>query len=384
MYILFVLLFFSDALISYVSSSPFTFARTILRDKQSSRVRLFNPAIALANHRFDAKDIHFISSYRRVTMGQYTIAAGDSFSSVAGKLGTTTQAIATLNPGTVPTNLQIGQIISVPGERSRRRQQYEAASATQCQATYIVQAGDTFYSVALICGSTIAQVEALNPGVNPSTLQVGQAINVPTPLGSIPPCSPPSQQCGSGVQSVGGTFVTYFGSASSFPNPNLWASYNTLWGTNSKLMQYNDSPDEVQIIGNAILSVAQASGVDARAILCLVMQESGGNLRVSSTSSWEGVHNTGIMQAHNGVSFNQYNPVGSIQQMIVDGTMGTSSGDGLLQCLQHQGNYYAAFREYNSGRNGVNLQNLNDGMGATGNYVNDMANRLMGHIWDGM
>jgi len=112
------------------------------------------------------------------------------------------------------------------------------------------------------------------------------------------------------------------------------------------------------------------------------MQESGGNVRVRSTASWQGIVNTGIMQAHNGVTFDPDNPEGSIWQMINDGTMGTTSRDGMKQCLDHRGgNYYLAFREYNSGASGVNLQHLGDGMGATGPYVEKIANRLMGHVW---
>ena len=82
------------------------------------------------------------------------------------------------------------------------------------------------------------------------------------------------------------------------------------------------------------------------------------------------------MQSHNGVEFNPNDEQGSILQMIRDGTEGTPFGDGLKQTLAKQGNYYAAFREYNSGS--VDPNNLSNGLGATNSYVSDMANRLMG------
>ena len=120
-------------------------------------------------------------------------------------------------------------------------------------------------------------------------------------------------------------------------------------------MRYQDKYDEIRTTGEAIQTAAQDSGVDARAILCIIMQESGGNVRVGNTSCWQGVVNTGIVQTHDGARFNPGNPEGSIRQMVVDGTIGTSSGDGLKQCLEHRGwNYYVAFREYNSGALGVN------------------------------
>jgi hypothetical protein len=67
--------------------------------------------------------------------------------------------------------------------------------------------------------------------------------------------------------------------------------------------------------------------------------------------------------------------------MIVDGTQGTSSGDGLVQCLNQFGNHFEAARCYNSGSLGVTKSDLNNGGVATASYVNDVANRLMGWVW---
>ncbi|KAI4150595.1 MAG: hypothetical protein L6R39_002243 [Caloplaca ligustica] len=145
-------------------------------------------------------------------------------------------------------------------------------------------------------------------------------------------------------------------------------------------MKFNSSDQEVEFIHQAIEKVSAESGIDVRAILCIIVQESGGNVRVGSTNN--GVHNPGLMQSHNGVSFNPADPQGSILQMVRDGTEGTSSGDGLKQLVARYGNYYEAFRGYNSGS--VNKNDLNDPVGATGDYVQKAANRLMGHVWPGM
>jgi hypothetical protein len=145
-------------------------------------------------------------------------------------------------------------------------------------------------------------------------------------------------------------------------------------------MKFNDSDSEIALIKKSIEQVARESGVDVRVILCIIMQESGGNVRVGTTNN--GVRNPGIMQSHNGAEFNSGDPAGSILQMVRDGTEGTKDGDGLKQTFQHQGNWYAAFREYNSGS--VNQADMNDAQGATAHYVRDAANRLMGHVWDGM
>lgn len=237
--------------------------------------------------------------------------------------------------------------------------------------SYTIKSGDTFWSIAQAHGTSVGAIEAANPGVNPSSLQVGQVIHLPGGGNNSPSHDGPS---------VGGGYVPYSGPASNFPNPNSWASYETLWSQNSSLMALNDSPSEVSFIKAAIEKVAPESGIDRRVILCIIMQESGGNVRVGTTNN--GVGNPGIMQSHAGVAFNPGNPQGSILQMVRDGTEGTSSGDGLKQLYARYHNYYEAFRGYNSGS--VNQNDLNDPVGATGTYVQSVANRLMGHKWPGM
>ncbi|KAL8665981.1 MAG: hypothetical protein Q9168_007581 [Polycauliona sp. 1 TL-2023] len=256
---------------------------------------------------------------------------------------------------------------------------------------YTIQSGDTFWAIAHKLGISVDALQAANPGVSPTSLQVGQTINLPggdnggnnNNGGGSPPA--PTGGNGSIVGATGGSngggdFVAYSGPASAFPNPSEWASYSALWTQNARLMGFNSSPSEIDLIHHAIETVSASSGVDVRAILCIIVQESGGNVRVGSTDN--GVHNPGLMQSHNGVSFNPADPAGSILQMVRDGTEGTRDGDGLKQLLARYGNYYEAFRGYNSGS--VNKSNLNDPVGATGDYVQKAANRLMGHTWQGM
>lgn len=51
-----------------------------------------------------------------------------------------------------------------------------------------VEAGDTLYLIALRMGTTVAELERLNPGVNPYNLQIGQVL-----------CLPAEQPCPSGI-----------------------------------------------------------------------------------------------------------------------------------------------------------------------------------------
>jgi LysM repeat protein len=294
-----------------------------------------------------------------ILLSQYSIVSGDTLSTVADRLGLDLNAILNVNPGIKPEDLEVGQVINLPSKKGG----------------IVFNLGD----VASVLGVSISALQALNNGIS-QDLTVGEVINAPA--SSSPPTTPPPESIpgSTGGTNGGGGFVEYGGPASHFPDPSQWQRYSLLWKSNSGLMKFNDSESEIALIKSSIETVARESGVDVRVILCIVMQESGGNVRVGTTDN--GVRNPGIMQSHNGVSFDSNNPAGSILQMVRDGTTGTRDGDGLKQCFQHQGNWYAAFREYNSGQ--VNKNDLNDPVGATPGYVKDAANRLMGHIWDGM
>lgn len=113
--------------------------------------------------------------------------------------------------------------------------------------------------------------------------------------------------------------------------------------------------------------------------------------------------NPGLMQSHAGSSFvgnsaSADEQKASIIQMIVDGTQGTSAGDGLVQLINQYGNIYEvkapvprlrlchivlticsqAARGYNSGS--IDERNLNNPIGATASYVCDIANRVTGWV----
>jgi LysM repeat protein len=57
---------------------------------------------------------------------------------------------------------------------------------------YVIQQGDTFWSIAKELGGITAEdIAKANPGVNPATLQIGQAINIPGASQSAPAAPPP-------------------------------------------------------------------------------------------------------------------------------------------------------------------------------------------------
>lgn len=188
------------------------------------------------------------------------------------------------------------------------------------------------------------------------------------------------------------------GSASNgWPAQSAWAPYDALWAANLPLVTQscgwhnwgtNNSPAETAALDRAIRGEAAQSGVDARFILAIVMQESGGCVRAPTTNN--GVVNPGLMQSHNGLASCAGRtpcPDADIGAMVADGTRGTPSGDGLQQTLARARgaiggspddarNFYTAARMYNSGS--VDYGNLNNGLGSTPCYASDVANRLTG------
>ena len=105
----------------------------------------------------------------------YTIRAGDTFFRLAQRFGTTVAAIQAANPGVDPNNLQIGQVICIPTRPA-------PGPTPTCPNgfLYTIQAGDTFFRLAQRFGTTVAAIQAANPGVDPNNLQIGQVICIPT------------------------------------------------------------------------------------------------------------------------------------------------------------------------------------------------------------
>jgi LysM repeat protein len=63
--------------------------------------------------------------------------------------------------------------------RTRTRPRTRSATGTAPSAEYYtVAAGDTFGTIAARYGTTVEQLEQLNPGVNSSSLSIGQKIRV--------------------------------------------------------------------------------------------------------------------------------------------------------------------------------------------------------------
>lgn len=119
---------------------------------------------------------------------QYVIRSGDTLFQLANRFNTTVAAILALNPGLDPNALQVGRIICIPGVPTP-----PPSTCPTGTFPYVIRSGDSFFSLANRFNTTVAAIQAANPGVNPNALQIGQTICIP----GRP--TPPPQTCPAGT-----------------------------------------------------------------------------------------------------------------------------------------------------------------------------------------
>lgn len=191
-------------------------------------------------------------------------------------------------------------------------------------------------------------------------------------------------------------YKCFYGQSANLPYVTGWKNFDTLWAINLPMLRGYNSEANNKILREKILQIAAETKTDARMILSMIIQESGGKLDVRCTG--DNNVNCGIMQAAPGsVPFNLSNPAASIDTMIRNGALGTpgswprggpgyawlfNGADGQSWFnLGGSGKPYRSLRAYNTGK--VPNQGNLDAMGGAGmvSYVNDIANRLIG--WSG-
>lgn len=119
----------------------------------------------------------------------YSIKSGDTLYLLARRYNTTVEAIMAINPGINPNNLQIGQVICIPGGST------PTPPGPSCPGFYhTIRSGDTLWKLSQQYGVSVEAILRANPGINPNNLQVGQRICIPT--GTTP--TPPGPSCPNG------------------------------------------------------------------------------------------------------------------------------------------------------------------------------------------
>lgn len=105
-----------------------------------------------------------------ITTNTYTVQRGDTLYSIAAKLGTTVSELSSLNNLT-STILSIGQVLRIPTEEIQEDE----------EDLYIVKAGDSLYSIARDKGTTVDEIKSLN-NLTSNNLSIGQLLKLPSAL----------------------------------------------------------------------------------------------------------------------------------------------------------------------------------------------------------
>jgi LysM repeat protein len=113
------------------------------------------------------------------------VARGDTLKKIAARYGTTMQAIANLNGIYNYNIIYVGQRLSIPGDGGYYNPPPPPYNPPSYGSTYVIQRGDTLRKLAYRWGVTTYDILAVNSQIaNASLIYAGQVINIPGSSGS--------------------------------------------------------------------------------------------------------------------------------------------------------------------------------------------------------
>jgi len=109
---------------------------------------------------------------------EYTVQWHDTLYSIARRFNTTVEALVALNGLPNANDIRVGQVLKIAGASPSTPGPFQE---------YVVQPGDTLYSIARRYNTTVDAISQANGIVNPWYISVGQKLIIPQ--GSSPPIS---------------------------------------------------------------------------------------------------------------------------------------------------------------------------------------------------
>jgi LysM repeat protein len=112
---------------------------------------------------------------------EYTIKAGDTYSTIAPKFGVTVKALQAANPTVDPAKLQIGKKVVIPAPSIATPGAPGAAPVVDTvsgETTYTVKSGDTLGKLATEFHTTVKAIQSAN-GLADTRIKVGQKLKIP-------------------------------------------------------------------------------------------------------------------------------------------------------------------------------------------------------------
>lgn len=194
-----------------------------------------------------------------------TVRNGDTLSGIAARNGVTVAQLRSAN-GLSGSTIHPGQKLRIPGPSHAAASRASSRSAAPAAGGYRARSGDTLSHIAARNGVSVAALRRANPNIDPSRLQVGQRVRVPS--------ASSSQKAGSKRQAVGTTFLgrTYA--------PDVTRAANS----NHATLSARSAPSRAQMKAK-IRSTAGKYGVDPSLALAIAHQESSFDHRAVSPAN---------------------------------------------------------------------------------------------------
>jgi LysM repeat protein len=106
------------------------------------------------------------------------VQAGDTLYSIARRFGVSIWQLATTNAIPNINLIFVGQVLIIPGGGGTPP---PAPGPSPIPTRYVVQAGDTLYSIARQFGVNVWQLAQFNNLMNPNLIYAGQVLMIPVP-----------------------------------------------------------------------------------------------------------------------------------------------------------------------------------------------------------
>jgi lysozyme len=122
-----------------------------------------------------------LTTEKLTTPQKHTVAAGDSFESIANKYGVTVRELVSANPQLLKTGdqLTVPVAVAIPGEGGVSSASTSGSGSISTPRIHTIKSGDTLYALAIRYGTTVAAIAAANNLANPNQISVGQELTIP-------------------------------------------------------------------------------------------------------------------------------------------------------------------------------------------------------------
>lgn len=120
----------------------------------------------------------------------HKVQSGDTLSSIARNNGTTVAKLMSLNGIKDAKMLKVGQQLKLSSSTPSQPSSSAKKRTSTGGNSHSVKSGETLYSISRATGVSVSQLTALNPGLDPSKLKIGQQIRTGGAAASAAPKTP--------------------------------------------------------------------------------------------------------------------------------------------------------------------------------------------------